>query len=49
MDNERATDHRRPRWVVLLGVALVLVVVVIVLAMLLGGGQHGPDMHTLGG
>jgi hypothetical protein len=47
MNNESASDHRRPRWVMILGVALVLVVVVIVVAMLLGGGQHGPGMHAL--
>jgi hypothetical protein len=49
MDNEPSSEHRRPRWVVVLGVALVLVVVVIVVAMLLGGGQHGPGMHALAG
>ncbi len=34
-----------PRWVKLMGLALVVLVVLAVLAMLLLGGDHGPGRH----
>lgn len=35
-----------PRWVKGLGLAIVIGVLLVVGVMLLGGGQHGPGMHT---
>ena len=34
-----------PRWVKLMGVAVVVLVMVAVLAMMLLGGDHGPGRH----
>lgn len=34
-----------PRWVKLMGLAVVVLVVVAVLVMLLLGGEHGPGRH----
>ena len=39
----------RPRWVKVLGIALVVIVVVVVAVALLGGGDHGPGRHGGGG
>jgi hypothetical protein len=34
-----------PRWVKLMGIALVVLVVAMVVAMLVLGGDHGPGRH----
>jgi hypothetical protein len=35
-----------PRWVKVIGIVLVGVVLLALAVMVVGGGQHGPGMHT---
>ena len=49
-DNRRdpGTDGRpaTPRWVMGLGVILVIAVLIVAVVLLQGGDQHGPSIHT---
>lgn len=35
-----------PRWVKLLGVGAVVLILVAIAVVLVGGGQHGPGLHS---
>jgi hypothetical protein len=38
-----------PRWVKLLGIAVLVVVLLVIIVMVAVGGQHGPGRHLPGG
>lgn len=45
-DPSTARRPGTPRWVIAIGVVLVAVILLAVVVLVVGGGQHGPGMHT---
>ena len=38
-----------PRWVKVFGIIVIVVVLLVIAMMFIGGGEHGPNRHSLGG
>jgi uncharacterized cupredoxin-like copper-binding protein len=45
-DPATAQRPSTPRWVKAIGIVLIAVVLIALVVMVVGGGQHGPGMHT---
>ena len=45
LEPDSKDDRGVPRWVKLIGLAVILVLAVMIAVMLLAGGQHGPGRH----
>jgi len=45
-DSAMSQRPSTPRWVKAIGVVLVAVVALALVVMVVGGGQHGPSIHT---
>ena len=41
--------HRRPRWVTVLGIVVIILAVLFVIGLVTGGGSHGPSRHSSSG
>jgi len=39
-------EHRTPRWVKVAGMIAAIVVLLLLAVLILGGGEHGPGLHT---